>query len=85
MHKEAILLLEKEWLPEEKLVISRLANSLKYYKYMIPNALKQDILSSIQLCTKMKDALEAAANETREGIDASTNTTFETTRRRNSV
>lgn len=70
MHKEASILLDREWLEEEREVMKRLVDSLKYYKYMIPSALKKDILASIQMCIKLKDDLDSMiGGDKKEGVN----------------
>lgn len=58
MYKEAVALLDKKWIPEEREVVSRLVNSLKY-SYMIPGVLKKDIAACIKICIRLKDELES--------------------------
>jgi hypothetical protein len=85
MHKEASILLDREWLEEEREVMKRLVDSLKYYKYMIPSALKKDILASIQMCIKLKDDLDSMIGSDKKVEEENEGKDVESFNRRHSI
>ena len=75
-------LLAKDWCEEEYKLINRLLENLKYYKRLMPKALKLDIISALELCNRLKIELEemratmattnaTEATEATEATDAS--------------
>lgn len=55
IEEEFKILLEKEWTIEEREIIKRIMEGLLYYKKLLPKTLKQDVLSALELCIKLKD------------------------------
>lgn len=55
IEEEFKILLEKEWTIEEREIIKRIMEGLLYYKKLLPKTLKQDVLSALELCNKLKD------------------------------
>lgn len=79
MLEEAKQLLERGWISEEVQILERLVNSLKSYRFVLPNAIKADIIQSMTLLTQLKDALDEkevllARLVKGEAIDACTQT-----------
>jgi uncharacterized protein Yka (UPF0111/DUF47 family) len=50
--------LEKEWSDEERQLIKRIIEGLLYYKRILPRSLKDDIVSALQLCNRLKHQLD---------------------------
>lgn len=63
LEEEFSKLLEKEWEEDEKELVKRIMEGLLYYKRFIPKNFKEDILSTIQLCNKLKNDLENKKEE----------------------
>jgi hypothetical protein len=60
--KELNILVNKNWNENERRIITTFSDNLKYYKKFIPNSLKGDILSAINMCITLKDQFEDYKN-----------------------
>lgn len=56
-------LLDNNWSNEEKEIIDRIMNGLVFFKKLIPNSLKTDIVSAIKLCNELKSENEKLKSE----------------------
>lgn len=54
MIEQTNALLNQAWTPDEKRLITRLVESLLYYKYLIPKNLKSDVVSILEIANKIK-------------------------------
>jgi len=62
IEEELSRLLERQWTDEERSMIKRIMDGLLYYKKLIPKALKNDVVSALQLCNRLKSQLEELLN-----------------------
>lgn len=62
IEEELSRLLERQWTDEERAMINRIMDGLLYYKKLIPKALKNDVVSALQLCNRLKLQLEELLN-----------------------
>jgi|Laugrespbdmm15dd_1035085.scaffolds.fasta_scaffold00128_20 hypothetical protein len=58
LENELKLLQEKNWDEKEREMVKSLAENIKYYKKIIPNALKKDICEAINMCNDLKIELD---------------------------
>jgi hypothetical protein len=51
---EANKLLSRDWLPEDRELVTRLVGNLKFYKSFIPGGLKEDICGVLEMANRIK-------------------------------
>jgi hypothetical protein len=51
-------LLDKDWTDEEKVLLKKLSDNLIYYKKLIPNTLKGDIIAILKIANNIKSDYE---------------------------
>ena len=56
-------LLKRDWIEEDRKVISDLQSNIKYYKKFIPKAVIEDIIKAIELCIRVKDNHDVLISE----------------------
>ena len=69
IEEELSRLLERQWTDEERAMINRIMDGLLYYKKLIPKALKNDVVSALQLCNRLKSQLEELVNTREESSE----------------
>ncbi len=52
------ILLNNNWTDDEKSMIKRIMDGLLYFKKLLPNSLKNDVILAINLCNELKNENE---------------------------